>query len=60
VRQLKEVFIHLVSGQPGKIDGKLLGQLRTEWKSQGYPDNVGKRIFETGVDLRAKQETVTV
>jgi hypothetical protein len=60
VRQLKEVFIHLVSGQPGKIDGKLLSQLQAEWKNQGHPEQAGKLIFETGVDLRAPKETVTV
>jgi hypothetical protein len=60
VNELKLVFIHIISGEPGNIDSQLLDKIKLEWKSQGQPDDVGKQLFEQGVDLRSKSETVTL
>jgi hypothetical protein len=58
VTPLKQVFISLVRGKPGNIDRNLLASLKAEWLAQGGSASLARSIFDTGLDLRAKQETV--
>lgn len=60
VRELKQTFIYLVSANPGAIAEDRLALLRTTAEEQGWEAGEITQVFETGIDLRAAAQTVTI
>jgi hypothetical protein len=59
VRTLKQAFIQIASGRPGDVRTDLMATIKEKAESFLEAKHI-KLIFETGVDLRAPKESVTI